>query len=417
MFDLDRWQEIGAALAGNKLRTALTAFGVFWGLFMLVAMLGVGNGLSTGVTSDFRGATNSVFIWTQRTSIPYSGLPVGRWFPLRNADYEAITELVPEAAVISPRSQLGGFRQGNNVTRGSRSGGFSVMGDYPQIHKIMPIDITAGRRLNEFDLRDRRKVAVIGPRVQSVLFDRGEDPLGKSIQINGVYFQVIGTFSVSSSGGDGERDAQRIYVPFTTYQRAFNQGDRIGWFAIASQDGVPASVAGKKVMDVLKERHRVHPDDERAFGNYNTEEEFGQLKGLFFAIDALVWIVGIGTLAAGVIGVSNIMLIIIKERTKEIGLRRAVGATPASIVGQIVMESTVLTGVAGYMGLFVGVVVLELARAAMPPGGFDMFAPPGVELGDALVALAVLVGCGVLAGMIPARRALAISPVEALRAE
>lgn len=417
MFDLDQWQEIFSTLAKNPLRTFLTAFGVSWGLFMLIVMMGAGNGLENGVKSDFDGvATNSFFMWGQSTSKPYAGFGPGRPMRMTEADYYALQQQVPEAHTIAPRNQLGGFMGGNNVIRGALSGAFNVMGDFPQIQNVEGIDIVEGRFINDLDIDDKRKVAIIGTRVQDVLFREDEDPIGESILINGVYFKVVGVFTTKATGERAERDTERIYVPFTTYQRAFQNGNRVGWFAVRSRDDVPATVVETKVKEILKRRHRVNPEDDRAFGSWNMQESFDQIQGLFNGITALVWIVGIGTLAAGVIGVSNIMLVIVKERTREIGIRRAIGAKPRNILSQILLESITLTGLAGYIGLFVGVLSLDLVNALIGEGT-DMFQNPSVDLALILQALIILVVAGALAGIIPARRALSINPVDALRAE
>ena len=420
MFDRDSWYEIYASLANNRVRTALTAFGVFWGIFMLMLLLGSGEGLQNGTNASFSdGATNSFYVWTRRTTKPYRGLPPGRRFRLNNGDVEAVKRDVASADIVAPRNQLGGFSRGNNVSRGTKAGGFSVMGDFPEIRDIQNVRIDSGRFLNPLDLEEARKVAVVGTRVVEVLFEAGEEPLGDHIRINGVYFKVIGVHSPVSRGEQAMRDAETIHVPFTTFQRAFNVGDEVGWFAVTSQPSVPASVAEEEVLSLLAQRHRVHPDDTRAFGHWNTEEEYQKIQGLFGGIRVLIWIVGIGTLAAGVIGVSNIMLIVVKERTKEIGLRRAIGATPVGVTGQILLESIALTGLAGYLGLLAGVVLVEGARIGMAAANIEaqMFQNPGVSFGNAILALTILVGCGALAGLIPARRALAISPVEALHAQ
>ncbi len=419
VFDRDNWYEIWASLDKNRVRTALTAFGVFWGIFMLMLLLGSGRGLENGTQADFAGsATNSFYVWTRSTTKAYRGLPPGRRFELNNGDVEAVRREVPEAGVIAPRNQLGGFSRGNNVSRGTRAGGFTVMGDYPEIRGIQNVRIDHGRFLNPLDLEEGRKVAVVGTRVQELLFDAGEEPIGDFVRINGVYFKVIGVFSPTSRGNQALRDAETIFIPFTTFQRAFNVGDEVGWFAITSKPGISASLVEERVLELLAQRHRVHPEDRRAFGHWNTEEEFRQLQGLFGGIRVLIWIVGVGTLAAGVIGVSNIMLIVVKERTKEIGLRRAIGATPMSIITQILLESVALTALSGYLGLLAGVVVVEGSRIAMQTAGVnaDMFQNPGVSFSNALQALAILIICGALAGLIPARRAVAVSPVEALHA-
>ena len=420
MFDLDNWQEIYHALASNKLRTFLTAFGVFWGIFLLMVMLGSGSGLENGVVDGFADdATNSFFVWTRRTTMPYRGLPSGRRFELDNGDTAAIRRSVPEAAVVAPRNQLGGHRGANNVTRGTNAGAFSVMGDIPEYDRVEAVPVVQGRFLNRYDLAEKRKIAVIGPGVQKVLFANGEDPIGESIEINGVYFKVVGVFQPLGSGDDGDRQEQTIYVPFSTFQHAFNRGDEVDWFAITAVPGVPASVVEAKVLKLLAARHRVAPEDHRAFGHFNMEEEFNKVQGLFGGIGMLIWIVGTGTLAAGAIGVSNIMMIIVKERTKEIGVRRAVGARPTSIMGQIVFEAILLTSAAGYVGLLAGVGVMEGVRSALVKTGANvqMFKNPGVDLEHAVLALAILVISGTLAGIIPAQRAISVSPVDALRAE
>ena len=416
-FDLDHWTEIYAALAKNRLRTALTAFGVFWGIFMLMVLLGSGEGLENGVTSDFSGsAANAVYMWAQRTTKPYRGLPPGRRFDFDNSDVEAIRRQVPEAEIVAPMNQLRGFRGGNTVVRGLKSGGFQVMGVYPEVREIDYMRIPEGRFVNRIDTDEGRKVAVIGSRVREVLFEENEEALGETIRINGVTFRVVGIFEPLATGEHGMREAEKIYVPFTSFQRAFNYGDEVGWFAMTARPDVAASEMEEKVAALMRQRHRIHPDDDRAIGSWNQEKEFRKIQGLFGGISTLVWLVGIGTLAAGVIGVSNIMLIVVKERTKEIGLRRAIGATPASVTLQIIMEAIVLTGLAGYVGLLAGIGLVEGVNVLLSNAGANaqMFQNPGVSLGHALAALGILVVCGALAGLIPARRALAISPVEAL---
>lgn len=416
-FDLDHWTEIYAALSKNRLRTALTAFGVFWGIFMLMVLLGSGEGLRNGITAGFSGsAANAFYMWTQRTTRPYRGLPPGRAFDFDNADVAAIRQEVPEADVIAPMNQLGGFRGGNNVVRGLKSGGFQVMGVYPEVRRIDYMKIPEGRFVNPIDLEQGRKVAVLGSRVREVLFEEDEEAIGETIRINGVTFKVVGIFEPLATGEFGMREAEKIYTPFTSFQRAFNYGDEVGWFAITARSDVPASEVEERVAALLRQRHRIHPDDQRAIGSWNQEEEFRKVQGLFGGIRTLVWLVGIGTLAAGVIGVSNIMLIVVRERTKEIGLRRAIGATPASVTLQIIMEAIVLTGLAGYVGLLAGIALVEGASVALASAGAStqMFQNPGVSLGNAGAALVILVVCGALAGLVPARRATAISPVEAL---
>jgi putative ABC transport system permease protein len=421
MFDLDRWQEIMSALKKNKLRTFFTAFGVFWGVFMLIVMLGSGAGLRNGVTGDFGDfATNSVFMWTRPTTIPYKGLPRARNYNFKNDDIEALRREVPEIDILAPRTQGGGFRGGNNVIRGTKSGAFSVMGDYPEWNEIDPVNIDKGRFINNADLKEKRKVAVIGNKVYEVLFKPGEEAIGQYIQIQGVYFQVVGIFSPRNTGVNfGGEKAQSVFIPLTTFQRVYNWGDVIGWFAFTSKPGIPASEVEEKAATILKRRHSVSPDDAQAVGSFNMEKQYNQMNGLFAGINGLIWIVGIGTLMAGVIGISNIMLVIVKERTKEIGIQRAIGAKPWNIISQIITESVFLTTFAGYFGLVIGVGILEGVNYALTSSGAEsnMFKNPNIDFNMAVTALVILVISGAIAGLIPARKAVSIKPIDALRYE
>jgi putative ABC transport system permease protein len=421
MFDLDRWQEIMSALKKNKLRTFFTAFGVFWGVFMLIVMLGSGAGLRNGVTGDFGDfATNSVFMWTRPTTIPYKGLPRARNYNFKNDDIEALRREVPEIDILAPRTQGGGFRGGNNVIRGTKSGAFSVMGDYPEWNEIDPVNIDKGRFINNADLKEKRKVAVIGNKVYEVLFKPGEEAIGQYIQIQGIYFQVVGIFSPRNTGVNfGGEKAQSVFIPLTTFQRVYNWGDVIGWFAFTSKPGIPASEVEEKAATILKRRHSVSPDDAQAVGSFNMEKQYNQMNGLFAGINGLIWIVGIGTLMAGVIGISNIMLVIVKERTKEIGIQRAIGAKPWNIISQIITESVFLTTFAGYFGLVIGVGILEGVNYALTSSGAEsnMFKNPNIDFNMAVTALVILVISGAIAGLIPARKAVSIKPIDALRYE
>jgi putative ABC transport system permease protein len=418
MIDGDRINEVLQTLSKNKLRTTLTAFGVFWGIFMLMVMLGSGNGLQNGVTRSFGGsATNAVYMWTQKTTIPYKGLPRGRQFNFEEDDIQAIKDNVPELAVLAPSAQLGGYRGENNVSRGTKTGPFVVRGDFPDNRFIQTFKITSGRYINDYDIKDKRKICIIASRVQEVLFAKDENPLGQYIQVNGTYFKVVGTLTTEKSGEDAEEKMQTIYIPFTTFQQAFNWGGKIGWFSLTAKPQYPASLVEDKIKKLLAQRHKISPDDPYAIGSWNSQKEFAKIQGLFSGISILVWVVGIGTLLAGVIGVSNIMLIIVKERTREIGVRRALGATPASIISQIVMESILLTSMAGYFGMLAGVFLMEGINMAIAGQDTGMFYQPGVHLDIVIKALGILVICGVLAGIIPARKAISISPVDALRYE
>jgi putative ABC transport system permease protein len=420
MFDRDRWTEVYMALKSNKLRTFLTAFGVFWGIFMLIIMLGSGKGLENGVyygMGDF--ATNSVFIWTQPTSKPYKGYKQGRRYHFTNQDTKAILDNIPEVKLLAPRIQARGGDGDNNVIRGIKTGAFSILGDVPDVNLIDPVTITDGRFLNQVDINDTRKVAVIGDRVIKVLFEKDEDPIGEYIKLNGVFFQVVGTFKSMHNQGWGEWQDQCVFIPFTTLQKTYNYGTRVGHYSITSKDEYTATFVEEKVKALLKRRHSVHPDDDRAIGSENIEKEFIQINNLFLGIAGLIWIVGIGTLIAGIIGVSNIMLFIVKKRTKEIGIQRALGASPSMIISSILTESVVLTAIAGWFGLVFGVIVLELLNKALESGGGDnsMFTNPEVDFNVAMIALGILIFAGIFAGIIPAKRAMEVRPIEAIRDE
>jgi putative ABC transport system permease protein len=415
MFDYNNWQEIFFTLKKNKWRSFFTAFGVFWGIFMLVIMLGSGKGLQNGTTADFNGmATNSFFVWAQSTSKPFKGFKRGREFDFNNDDIKAIKKEIPEVDVVSGRNQIGDYGGGSGVIHNAKSGSFSVMGDFPDFLKIQPLEKLNGRFINDLDIKEKRKIAVIGNRVAQELYKKDETVLGSVIKIKGINFQVVGIFQ-SNKSDDGGEFAKTIYVPFTTFQSCFNLGNRVGWFSITSKENIPCSVVEVKVKDLLKKRHSIAPDDNQAVGSWNAEVQYKKMQGLFMGIQLLIWIVGIGTLLAGVIGISNIMLVVVKERTKEIGIKRALGATPFKIVGQLVQESLFLTFVAGYGGLVLGVGVIQLVSNAMKGQEGGMFRNPEVDLNVALIALFILILGGIIAGLIPAYRAIKITTVDALR--
>ena len=420
IFDRDNWQEIYYSLKQNKLRSFLTAFGVFWGIFLLLIMLGASKGLQNGAMDNFSNrATNSLYLWTRPTTIPYKGFPIGRRFYFDNDDIKALRQHIPEIQFLGPRNQVGGHRGVTNISRGLKDGAFSINGDYPEYRYIQLLKITTGRFINDLDMRDRRKVTVIGTRVREVLFEEEEDPLGEYILVKGVYFKVVGVFTTNSEGDEAEEETQTIFIPFTTFQNAFNFGKRVSWFSITSQPHIPASVVEKKAIALLAERHQIAPDDRNAFGRYNAEKEYRKMVNLFKGINILTWFVGTFTLIAGVIGVSNIMLIIVKERTREIGIRRAIGATPFNIISQIVAESVLLTALSGSIGLFFGVVIIELVSRVLTATGakVEYFKNPEIDFTVAIASLSILVKCGALAGLIPGRKAVSIKPVEAIRDE
>tara|TARA_R110002050_G_scaffold41242_1_gene100077 strand:- start:78066 stop:79307 length:1242 start_codon:yes stop_codon:yes gene_type:complete len=413
MFDIDRWAEIYQTLSKNKLRSALTAFGVVWGIIMLIVMLGAGSGLQNGVSKDFAGrVSNSVFMWSQSTSMPYKGFKKGRWVRLDNDDTKALRS-IPSLDLLSPGLQLGGWRGANNVSYKSKTGAFEINGFNPEVQFIKLLKMQSGRFLNDRDMLEDRKVCVIGKITLATLFP-DEDPLGKYIKINSVYFQVVGTFHSGLKGDDSENEDRSIYIPFTTFQKAFNQGNMVHWYVMTSKKGIKVSVVEDEAKAILKQRHNVHPDDPRAIGGWNLEKEVEKFNMIFNGIKALSWFVGVLTLMAGVIGISNIMLIIIRERTQEIGIRRALGATPINIVIQIVLESMILTVLSGIVGIIFGVWLLEFAG---PYIQHDYFSNPEVQFSVVLNAFGILAISGIFAGIIPSLRAVQIKPIEALRTE
>ncbi len=419
MFTRDRWNEILEALTSNWLRTLLTAFGVFWGIFILILLLAAGKGLENGIKQDFGDiATNTMFMWTRTVTKPYQGMPKGRRYSYRLSDVEDIRENIPNLRYISPRNQLGGFNGNNNVVRGLKTGAFNVYGDYPEIIKQEPMDITSGRFINYGDINEKRKIAIIGEGVRSSLYDKGEEVIGTYIKIQGVNFKVIGTYKKKSSGGDNEEGQKEIFVPFTSFSQAFNMADRVGWMAITANDGTPITKIKQNIFDIVKKNHKIHPDDERAVGFFDLFEQFNRVESLFLAIRVIAYFVGILVLLSGVIGVSNIMLIVVKERTKEIGIRRALGASPAIIRSQILTESVFLTIISGMGGIVLGAFLIYIINYILDLSGpIDMFLNPSVNLGVITAALAILVISGLFAGLIPAQNAIRVKPIDALRTE
>jgi putative ABC transport system permease protein len=420
VFDIDKWQEIAHTIRRNKLRTFLTMFGVFWGIFMLLLLLGSGAGLENGVKKEFsKWATNSFFVWSGRTTMPYKGLKPGRWLHYTLQDWKAVKERAQYVEIVVPRNRLGGWQGTFSVTRKSKSGGFTVSGDHPEFARIKTIPIEDGRWLNALDMKEKRKVAVIGWQVVEELFEKGEEPIGDYVKLSGVYFKVVGITRSIETGNEADQDNRSIYTPFTTFQQAFNFGNEVGSFAAISAEGIPAAWAEAEMKQILGRQQRVHPEDLAAIQSANVEEQYNKVNSLFIGIRIFMWVVGIGTLAAGMIGVSNIMLIIVKERTKEIGIRKAIGATPWSIVSLILQESVVLTIAAGYMGLLIGLGLIEMIGSWMESSGAStgMFSRPAVDLSVAIASLGILIIGGILAGWLPAQKAVSVSPIEAIREE
>ncbi len=419
MFNRDRWSEILEVLTSNWFRTVLTAFGVFWGILILIILLSAGKGLENGIKADFGDiATNTMFMWTRSTTKAHMGLPIGRNFRFKVQDVETLKEKFPQLRYISPRNQLGGFGGNNNVVRGIKTGAYNVYGDYPEIIKQEPMAITSGRFLNQNDINAKRKIAVIGLGVRNELYEKEEEVLGSYIKIQGVNFMVVGTYKKRSGNGNGEEGQKEIFVPFTAFSQAFNRGNDVGWMAITANDGYPITDLKMNIVNEMKSVHKVHPEDTRAVGFFDLYQEFNRVESLFGAMSFIGYFVGILVLLSGIIGVSNIMLIVVKERTKEIGIRRALGEDPWSIKKQILLESIFLTIISGMAGIVFGALFIYGANAILDANGpVDMFMNPSVNLGVVIAALVILIFSGLFAGFIPAQSAIKVRPIDALRTE
>jgi len=411
---LDGLQEILFTLRQNKLRTLLTAFGVFWGIFMLILMLGAGKGMQNGVYDDFGSEVmDFIIVYTGTTSVAHNGMGLGRYIQLDNEDIQAIKQKIPNVRFISAENQT----DGATITYEKKIGNFSVHGvpdDYFKIKESIPFNL--GRKLNPLDQYENRKICELGSAVVEKIFGEDFDPVGKEVRVNGVVLKVVGVFHDKGNRG---RDSERIYIPDTTYRKIFGSGNNVQsiWLRpIQETDGFELE---KKVVDLLQKRHSVSPEDKRAIGSFNMAEPAKMVKGLFIGINAIIWFVGMGTLAAGIVGISNIMIITVKERTREIGIRKALGATPRNIVGTLLMESILVTSIAGYAGMVLGVALLELVSFGLRSSGakLSFFQNPEVNFQVALTAIILLVVVGALAGLVPALKAARIMPIEAMRAD
>lgn len=417
MFDLDRWTEIWVTITRNKTRSLLTCFGVFWGILMLVILLGSGRGMQNGIMRSVNGfATNSAFFFADRTSESYKGFNKGRQWDMRNRDVESIRREVTELSAISPI--IWGNSSDKNIVYGMMSGTFNVKGVHPDYFQIETQKLFHGRLLNEVDERERRKVCLIGTKVKEVLF-KEEDPCGNYIRVNGIYYQVVGVVQQRASGVNiGGRSEESVFLPFSTMQQTLNQGDIIHFLCVAAKPHVQMLPVINKIKSIIKEQNLIAPTDPQAVTALNLAAQFETFNNLFMGIDVLVWIVGIGTLLAGIIGVSNIMMVTVKERTKEIGVRRALGAKPWDIISQIMSESLLITAMAGLMGLTVGVFLLDMVDQLIgDPVGETMLLHPAVSIQVALAATSILLLAGLLAGLIPAWRAMQIKAIDAIREE
>ena len=418
LFDKNTWQEIFGSIGKNRTRTIITVIGVLWGIFIYIALAGASKGLDNGFERNFETvAKNSLWAWSQRTSIPYSGYKIGRSLRLRVGDAQVLKNRIPEIEYIAPVNTKGVFGgEGAQVVRSLTSNNYPVYGYVPDIAKMATQKIyDNGRFINEEDMDNTRKVCVIGERVQQELFEEDEEPVGQFIRIDGVYFQVVGVHKFTQTtpfGTDGD-----IYIPFATFRSLYNTGDNAQFFTIAAYDDADVVQVEKDVKRILKGIHRVHPDDERAFGSFNLGEIFSRIMGFARGITFLSLIVGLATILAGVIGIGNILLISVKERTKELGIRRALGATPGEVRSLILLESVFLTMLAGIIGIILGAGVLSIINKMTADNTDFPYTNPTVPIPLVIGALLVMVVLGTLIGLIPAQRAVSIKPIDALREE
>jgi len=420
MFDFDGLKEIWQTIARNKTRSLLTAFGVFWGVFLLVVLSSTGNGFENGMMRQVEGVTpNTGLFFTGTTSEPYKGYQKGRSWSMNMSDLKAIKDNYPDIVAISPESSVW-TSEDKNVVFGNRSGSYTVKGVMPEYNYIMKSRILQGRFINDADIANHRKVCLLGKRAYEELFDKGEDPLGKMVRVNGLYFQVVGIVSTYNSSVqiNGSPD-ESVVLPFTTMQQLFSKGEDINFFVMAASDNASISDLEEKVAQLLKQRHDIAPDDKTAVNSFNLEEVFKMFKGLFIGIHILIWIVGLGTLLSGIIGVSNIMLVTVKERTREIGVRRAIGAKPKSIIKQVLSESLLLTTLAGLVGLCLGVGIMAIVAmiTSNMPSDNMMFQDPNMSFKAAVFATVIVILSGLLAGVLPAWRAIQIKAIDAIREE
>ena len=409
LFDSDTWQEIYGGIRKNKTRTIITIIGVLWGIFLLVTLLGASRGLENNfkvIFGDF--ATNSVFMWSQRTEKPFKGFQKGRNVRLTTNDVEILQNEYEEIKFIAPRSQTN-----NSITRGFKTGNFNISGDLPVLNKVQKKDLIYGRFLNNNDIKLKSKVCVLEEEIYKQLFEKDEQPIGEMVNIGNIAYKVIGIYK----NGNISFDGQAAYVPFSTFQQVYNRVNRISWMMVTANDGVDILQLEQDMLLTLKNIHKVDPEDKRAFGSANLAVQIGKLTGFLTGMQFLTWFVGIATLIAGVFAIGNILLITVKERTKEIGIRRAIGATPIEIRRQVVLESVFLTTIAGMLGIIFGGIVLFGMDYLWGRGPDPTLINPTVNIPIVLIAFLILIVLGTLIGLIPAYMATIVKPIEALRDE
>ena len=413
-FDVDSFREIADSLVRNKSRSLLTGFGVFWGIFMLLFLMGGGQGLKQLISKNFEGfATNTGILVSSQTSLPYKGFKEGRYWRLNYTDVERLRQMMPELETISPLINTGG----REAVYEENSATVSVRGIFPDYRKIEEPKIRYGRYLNETDIRQERKVCVIGKRVYQELFPEGGDPCGAFVRVGPVYYQVVGVDYSSGNISIGGRSDESVLVPLPLAQKIYNRGQDVDLICTTAYSGIRMTDLEPRMRQIVSQQHLFDPADKQAMVIINTEQMFSLVDNLFRGVNFLIWLVGLGTILAGVIGVSNIMMVTVKERTTEIGIRRAIGATPRDILSQIILESISLTLVAGSFGIVFAVQLLRLTETIVRMNPDNPQAEFQIGFWLAVTAALLLTVLGVVAGLAPASRAMAIKPVDAMRDE
>ena len=414
--DLDTYREIIDTLTRNKSRSFLTGFGVFWGVFMLVALMGGGQGLKEMLYKNFDGfAQNTVIVGAEQTTKAYKGFRKGRWWTMEYKDIERLKQKVPELNAAAP-ILFSGWGSGNTAYYGDQKTSPRIQGTVPELTDIIAPKMYYGRYLNDMDIREHRKVCVIGKKVYKDLFKEGGDPCGKKIRIDSTYYEVVGVDYSTGNISIGGRSEEKVTIPITMMQAAFNRGNAIDIIAATGRPGVIMSKITPRIRETIARAHYVDPTDEQGVFVFNTELMFQMINNLFKGVNILIWLIGLGTLLAGAIGVSNIMMVTVRERTTEIGIRRAIGATPKMILSQIISESIVLTLVAGMSGILFGVMILQMLEMYNTEDGI-IETHFQVSFWTAIFCAFVVSSLGVLAGLAPAARAMSIKPVDAMRDE
>ncbi|MEN8764563.1 MAG: ABC transporter permease [Wenyingzhuangia sp.] len=405
LFERDTWQEIYESIKKNKTRTLVTVIGVTWGVFLLVTLLGCARGMENSFSrlfGDF--ATNSVFIWGRSTEKAFHGFQEGRRLKLNLKDVEKIKQEIKEIEFVVPR-----IRRNGKLVKNFQSGDFTVYGDFPTLDKVQKKNLILGRFINNSDIKNKRKVMVISEDLYKQFFDINENPIGKNIELNQINFTIVGLFKNGNIGM-----SSNIHIPFSTYQQIYNTGQEVGLIMVTGKKSSNIKQLELDLKLMIKNLHHIHPEDERAIGGFNLGKEFEKLNGFLIGIQFLTWFVGIATLIAGVFAIGNILLITVKERTKEIGIRRAIGATPLMIKRQIILEAVTIALVAGFLGIVGGGLVLILIDKIWGQGADATLVNPSVSILIVLISIGILTVLGTLIGLIPATRATKVSPIEAL---